>query len=143
MTYPRRMRIPIAIACALVATPAHADDTVAGVYDVKFETMTSDCNPTPIALTRGKLTIAVTKAGVTVDVSPFPTLPGTVKDGKISVGSKRLFGTTVMGLLAKYSATGEVTAGKVELLIIADYSKQVGNKPYCKQPWKVTGDKAR
>ena len=135
------MRIPIAIACALVATPARADDTVAGVYDVTFETMTSNCNPTPIALTRGKLTIAVTKTGITLDVSPFPTLAGTAKDGKLSVGSKRLFGTTVMGLLAKYSATGEVIAGKLDLLFVADYIEQVGNKPHCKQPWKLTGAK--
>lgn len=141
--YARRMRIPIAIACALVAAPAHADDTIAGVYDVTFETMTSDCNPTPIALVRGKATIAITKTGITLDLSPFPKLEGTVKDNKITVGSKRIFGTTVMGLLAKYSATGEVTGGKLELLFVADYIKQQGSKPYCKQPWKVTGGKTR
>jgi len=138
------MRIPIAIACTLAAAPANADDTVAGVYDVKFETMASDCNPPPIRLARGKLTVEVTKTGVTLDVSPFPKLAGTMaKDGKIIVGSKRVFGTTVMGLLAKYSATGEVTAGKLEVLFVADYIKQAGNKPYCKQPWKLTGDKKR
>ena len=138
------MRIPIAIMCALAAAPAYADDTVVGVYDVKFETMTSDCNPTPISLARGTLTIAVTKTGVTLDVSPFPRLDGAVaKDGKITVGSKRVFGTTVMGLLAKYSATGVVTSGKLELLFVAEYIKQTGGKPHCKQPWKLTGEKHR
>jgi hypothetical protein len=139
------MRIPIAIACLLAAAPAHADDTLAGVYDVKCETMTSDCNPPPIALARGKLTIEVTKTGVTVDVSPFPKLAGpAAKDGKIAVASTRVFGTTVMGLLAKYSATGEVTAaGKLEILFIANYIKQAGNKPHCKQPWKITGEKKK
>ena len=129
-------------ACVLVAAPAYADD-VAGVYEVKFETMTSDCNPPPIALSRGKVTVEVTKDGMTFDVSPFPKLAGTIaKDGKISVGSKRVFGTTVMGLLAKYSATGEISAGKLEVLFVADYIKQAGNKPHCKQPWKLTGAKA-
>jgi hypothetical protein len=137
------MRISIALACLLAAAPAYADD-LAGVYDVKFETMTSDCNPTPIAISRGKLTIEVTKTGVTVDVSPFPKLAGSVdKDGKVTVPSSRVFGTTVMGLLAKYSASGQVTAGKLELLFVADYIKQQGNKPHCKQPWKLTGEKKK
>lgn len=138
-----RIAIPIAIACVLAATsPASADD-LAGVYEVKFETMTSDCNPPPLALSRGKVTIEMTKTGISLDVSPFPKLEGTVKDGKISVGSTRVFGTTVMGLLAKYTATAEITNGKIEVLFIANYIKQAGNKPHCKQPWKLTGEKKK
>jgi len=131
----------IVFACLLVATPAFADD-VTGTYDVKFETMASDCNPPPVALGRGKLTIGSKKGSLTLDVSPIPQLAGgAAKDGKVTFKSNRVFGTTVVGLLAKYSATGSVDAGKLELLLVADYIKQTDSKPYCKQSWKVTGGK--
>jgi hypothetical protein len=136
------MRISIAIvAVLLAAAPAYADD-VAGVYDVKIQAMTSDCNPTPIALSKGKLTIATAKKGVTFDISPFPKLDATLTaDGKLTVPLSRVFGTTVMGLVAKYSATGEVAGGKVDVMFVANYIAQAGNKPHCKQPWKITGEK--
>src|SRR5215468_10237323 len=106
----------IVILC-LLASSAIAED-VTGVYDVKFETMASDCNPPPVALGRGKLTIASKKGGLTLDVGPIPQLAGgTANEGKLAFKSNRVFGTTVVGLLAKYSATGEVTGGKLEILL--------------------------
>jgi hypothetical protein len=132
----------IAIVC-LLASSAFAED-ITGVYDVKFETMASDCNPPPVALGRGKLTIGSKKGTLTLDVSPIPQLAGgEANDGKVTFRSNRVFGTTVVGLLAKYSATGDAKGGKIDLLLIADYIKQTDSKPYCKQSWKVTGDKKK
>jgi hypothetical protein len=137
------MRIAIAVFCVLASTPAFADD-VTGTYDVKFETMASDCNPPPVALGRGKLTIGSKKGSLTLDVSPLPQLAGgESNEGKVTFKSNRVFGTTVVGLLAKYSATGDAKGGKIDLLLIADYIKQTDSKPYCKQSWKVTGDKKK
>jgi hypothetical protein len=132
----------IAIVC-LLASSAFAED-ITGVYDVKFETMASDCNPPPVALGRGKLTIGSKKGTLTLDVSPIPQLAGgEANEGKVTFRSNRVFGTTVVGLLAKYSATGDAKGGKVDLLLVADYIKQTDSKPYCKQSWKVTGDKKK
>jgi len=132
----------IAIVC-LLASSAFADD-ITGVYDVKFETMASDCNPPPVALGRGKLTIGSKKGSLTLDVSPLPQLAGGAADeGKVTFKSNRVFGTTVVGLLAKYSASGDAKGGKIDLLLVADYIKQTDSKPYCKQSWKVTGDKKK
>jgi hypothetical protein len=132
----------IAIVC-LLASSAFAED-ITGVYDVKFETMASDCNPPPVALGRGKLTIGSKKGTLTLDVGPIPQLAGCeANEGKVTFRSNRVFGTTVVGLLAKYSATGDAKGGKIDLMLIADYIKQTDSKPYCKQSWKVTGDKKK
>jgi len=137
------MRETVVLLCMLAAAPAFADD-VAGVYDVKFETMASDCSPPPVAIGRGKLTIATKKGGLTLDVSPLPQLAGgTTDEGKVTFKSNRVFGTTVVGLLAKYSATGDVKGSKLDLLVVADYIKQTDSKPYCKQSWKVTGERKK
>src|SRR6516162_9560235 len=80
----------------VAAAPALADENVAGVYDVKFEESGSTCNPPPVALGRGKLTIEVKKGVVTVNTDLIPLMTGTVqKNGKISAKTTKIVGTTV------------------------------------------------
>src|SRR3569832_72370 len=50
----------------------------AGAYDVKFEEMGHNCSPPPVALGRGKLTIATRKSSLVVTID---TIPGKVDDG--------------------------------------------------------------
>lgn len=124
----------------LAATPARADDDVAGVYDATFEEGGSTCNPPPIALRHGKVTIDVKKAGITVNTDLIPQLVGGApKDGTIEAKTLKLVGTTVVGLSARYSIKGRAEGGKTSLVLIADYVRQDTNKPYCTQTWNVRG----
>jgi hypothetical protein len=126
---------------ALTATvPAFADDDVTGTYDVKFEESGSTCNPPPVALGHGKLTIDVKKGALTVNTDLVPQMVGTApKGGAIEAKTLKVVGTTVVGLSGKYSIKGQVGGGNASLVLIADYTRQDTNKPYCQQAWNVTG----
>jgi hypothetical protein len=125
------------------ATPALADESVAGVYDVKFDEAGTTCNPPPVALSRGKLTIEVKKGSLTVNTDLIPIMVGTPqKNGRISAKTLKVLGTTVQGLSAKYSVAGRVENGMLQLVLTAEYVRQDNNKPYCTQAWDVSGLRA-
>ena len=126
--------------CMFLAAPAFADDNVAGVYDVKFEEMASNCSPPPVALGRGKLTIDIKKSSLTVNTDLIPQLVGVPsKGGKINAKTTKVVGTTVVGLSGKYSVAGRVDGAMLSLVLVAEYIKQADNKPYCTQSWNVSG----
>jgi hypothetical protein len=123
-----------------VAAPAFADENVAGIYDVKFEESGSTCNPPPVSLGRGKMTIEVRKGSLTVNTDLIPLMTGSPqKNGKISAKTLKIVGTTVQGLSAKYSVAGRVDGGMLQLVMTAEYIRQDTNKPYCTQAWNVSG----
>ena len=125
---------------AATAAPALADDNVAGVYDVKFEESGSTCNPPPIALGRGKLTIEIKKGSVTVNTDLIPLMVGTPqKNGRVEAKTLKVVGTTVAGLSGKYSVEGRVENSMLQLVLVANYIRQDNNKPYCQQSWNVSG----
>src|SRR5437016_3863253 len=113
------MRTLLTVAVLLAAAaPAFADENVAGVYDVKFEESGSTCNPPPVALGRGKLTIEVKKGAVTVNTDLIPQMVGTVqKAGKVNAKTNKIVGTTVAGLSARYSVAGRVDGGMLQLVM--------------------------
>jgi hypothetical protein len=126
-----------------VATPAFADDNVAGVYDVKFEESGSTCNPPPLTIAKGKLTIEVKKGTVFVNTDLIPQMAGTPqKNGRISAKTLKVVGTTIGGLSARYSVAGRVENGMLQLVMTAEYIRQDTNKPYCTQAWNVAGLRA-
>jgi hypothetical protein len=134
------MIMRILLAVLLAASPALADDSVVGTYDVKFEEMASNCNPVPVSLGRGKLNIDIKKNSVTVNVDLIPQLVGIAqKGGKVNAKTNKIVGTTVVGLLAKYSVAGHVEDGLLQLVLVAEYIKAQDSKPYCTQSWNVTG----
>src|SRR5882724_4057836 len=122
------------------AAPAFADENVAGAYDVKFEESGSTCNPPPVSLGRGKLTIEIRKGSLSVNTDLIPLMTGTPqKNGKISAKTLKIVGTTVQGLSARYSVAGRVDGGMLQLVMTAEYIRQDTNKPYCTQAWNVSG----
>ena len=131
------------VAVLAMSAPAFADENIAGVYDVKFEESGSTCNPPPVSLGRGKLTIEVKKGSVTVNTDLIPLMTGTPqKNGKISAKTLKTVGTTVAGLSARYSVAGRVDGGMLQLVMTAEYIRQDTNKPYCTQAWNVSGLRA-
>jgi hypothetical protein len=132
--------ILIVLGTLAVAAPAFADENVVGVYDVKFEEAGSTCNPPPLTLAKGKLTIEIKKGSMTVNTDLIPIMTGVPqKNGKISAKTLKVVGTTIGGLSAKYSTAGRVDGGMLQLVLTAEYIRQDTNKPYCTQAWNVAG----
>ena len=123
-----------------LASPALADETVAGTYDFKFEEMAHNCDPPPVALARNKLTISVEKTSLRVNTELIPQMVGIAqKNGKVNAKTIKVVGTTVAGLSGKYSVAGHVDDGVLQLVLVAEYIRQDTNKPYCTQSWNVSG----
>jgi type 1 fimbria pilin len=135
------MRIPLIVAALALASPAVADDTVAGTYDVKVEVTASTCDARPETLTNGKLALTVKQAAVTVKLDKVFPMTGELKDGAITAKTTKLIGTAMAGLSARYAVTGHAAGGTVDLVLTAQYIRQDNNKPHCAQAWKVTGTK--
>jgi len=117
-------------------------EDAAGSYDVKFEEMGHNCNPPPVALGRGKLTIATRKNSLVVNIDTIPEMAGVPeKGGKVNAKTvKGAVPTTVGGLDAKYSIAGKIDdGGMLQLVLVAEYIKHDDKKPYCTQSWNVTG----
>jgi hypothetical protein len=122
------------------ASPAFADENVAGTYDVKFEEAGSTCNPNPVTFTKSKVVIDVKKGALRVNIETIYEMVGVPqKNGKISAKTTKIVGTTVQGLSAGYSAAGRVDNGMLQLVLTAEYVRQDNNKPYCTQAWNVGG----
>lgn len=131
------------VAVLAVASPAFADETVVGVYDVKFDESGTTCNPDPATLKTGKVTIDIRGGSLSVQTDTVPVMHGTPqKNGKISAKTLKLMGTTIGGLSARYSVAGRVESGMLQLVLTAEYVRQDNNKPYCTQAWNVAGLRA-
>ena len=128
-----------------IASPAFADD-IGGTYDVKYEEMGSNCNPPPVALVHGQLTITLfaKKNSLAVNIDTIPEMAGVpAKGGKVNAKTTKTVATTVQGLDANYSIAGKLEDGGVlHVVLVAEYIKHADKKPYCTQSWNVTGLKA-
>ncbi len=124
----------------LAASTARADENVAGTFDVKFEEI-GNCNPPPVTLTHGKVVIKVEKNTLSFNTELIPVLTGVPpKNGKINAKTNKIVGTTVVGLSARYSVSGRVEGGMLQLVLTAEYVKQdQHNTAYCTQAWNVNG----
>jgi hypothetical protein len=131
----------LVLVASLGSSVVWAEDA-AGSYDVKFEEMGHNCNPPPVALGRGKLTIATRKNSLVVNIDTIPEMAGIPeKGGKVNAKTvKGAVPTTVGGLDAKYSIAGKIEeGGMLQLVLVAEYIKHDDKKPYCTQSWNVTG----
>src|ERR1051326_3830665 len=134
-----RLLAGLVLVAAMAAT-ASADD-VAGVYDVKFEEMASNCKPIPVTLTKGKLTIEVRKGSLTVNTDLIPQMAGVpAKNGKVDAKTTKFVPSTFQGLDGKYSIAGRVDdSGTLAVVLVAEYQNHDTKKPFCTQSWNVTG----
>jgi hypothetical protein len=126
------------VALVLASSPAHAD--VAGIYDVKYEEVSTNCT-SPLKYPHGKLAVKVKGTGVTVDIDRTPLMQGSVgKGGKVSAKSK-LGHTSLDGMSGVFSVAGKISPeGILSFVMVGEYS--AGGKPLCSQSWNVSGTKA-
>src|SRR5690349_18519465 len=110
---------------ALAASPAMAEITVAGSYDVKFEEMSTNCDPPRFSYNRGTVRIDVNKGSLRVNIDTIPQMFGVpAKSGKVTAKMPKKQATTVQGLDGKYSVSGRVDdSGVLQLVLVAEFTK--------------------
>jgi hypothetical protein len=120
----------------LVCAAASARADVNGIYDVKYEEVSSNCT-SPLRYPAGKLTVKIIGNSITVDIDRTPLMGGIPAGDKISAKSK--VGNTMLdGMQGVFSVAGKVTPeGLIHLVFVGEY--QVKGKPLCSQTWNVTG----
>jgi hypothetical protein len=124
------------------ATPAHADDLVAGSYEVKFEQVSTNCEHPLNYPQHGALKIDVKGADVQVDIERTPLMVGkAARTGKVSVKSPKPGHTMMEGMDGVFSIAGRISSeGMLALVMVGEYT--TGGKPLCTQSWNLSGLKA-
>lgn len=110
---------------------------VLGTYDVRYEEVSSNCEQTSIAMSRGALEITKKKNKIVVDILRFPLMYGAPsKGGKVRAASG-VEKSSIDGVDGKFSVAGRVDEGMISLVFVAEY--YVKGKPLCSQTWNVSG----
>src|SRR5262245_17467165 len=134
---------PVAALLLLAAStaPALADNKVDGLYEVKFEEMSTNCDPPRFAYARGTVKIDIGKASLRVNIDTIPQMAGVPgKSGKINAKTPKKTATTVQGLDGKYGVSGRVDdSGVLQLVLVAEFSKSGETKTLCTQSWNLSG----
>jgi hypothetical protein len=139
-----RQRLAVtALTLVAFAAPAAAQN-VAGSYEVKFDEVSTTCDPVRFTYTRGTVRLDASKTSLRVIVDPTPPISqlsgGAPKSGKINAKTPKKVSTSVQGIDGRYSVSGRVDdAGVLELVLVAEYTRQDNGKPLCTQSWNVRG----
>ena len=128
---------------AALASPALADQKVDGEYEVKFEEMSTNCDPPRFAYQRGTVKIDSAKSSLRVNIATIPQMNGVPgKSGKISAKTPKKSATTVQGLDGTYRVSGRVDEGGVlQLVLVGEFTKSGETKTFCTQSWNLSGVK--
>jgi hypothetical protein len=129
------------LAGVLLATGVARAD-VAGVYEVKYEEVSSNCTRTKLAYAPGTITVKVKGTQMIVDIDRTPPMIGAPpKNGGGNVSARSKLGATMIdGLKGVFSVAGRITAeGTLYLVMTGEYSAD--GKPECTQTWNLSGAK--
>ena len=123
-----------------LAAPASAQN-VAGAYEAKFEEMSTNCDPVRFTYTHSIVRVDTAKSSLRVNIETIPQMVGVpAKSGKINAKTTKKVATTVQGLDGKYGVSGRVDDnGVLQLVLVAEYTRQDNGKPHCTQSWNVSG----
>lgn len=118
-----------------------AAQNVAGNYEVKFEEMSTNCDPVRFTYTRGIVRIDTGKSSLRVNIETIPQMAGVpAKSGKISAKTPKKVATTIDGIDGKYGVSGRVDdSGVLELVLVAELFRKDNGKPLCTQSWNLRG----
>jgi hypothetical protein len=124
-----------------LATPAAAQ-SVAGSYDVKFEEVSTNCDPVRFTYKQSTLKVDTGKSSMRVNIDAIRREMVGVpqKSGKISAKTPKKVATTVDGIDGKYAISGRVDdSGVVDLVLVAELFRHENGRPLCTQSWNVRG----
>jgi len=127
--------ILVAAVVVFASTVAHAD--VQGVYDVKFEEVSTNC-ANPLRYPASKLTVKLVGNSITVDLDRTPLMGGIPSKNETINAKSKLASTMVDGMQGVFSVSGKVNPdGLIHLVMVGEYS--VKGKALCSQAWNVSG----
>ena len=134
---PVTMKLAALVLVTALAGTAAAEE-VAGVYDVKYEAMSSNCT-SPLSFKNGELKIDVRQKSLVVNIDTVPQMVGVadVAKGKINAQTKKVAATIVAGMDGKFSVAGRVQSGVLQLVFVGEYSTK--GHALCTQSWNITG----
>jgi hypothetical protein len=137
---PNRAVLAAALFVTALATPVAAQN-VAGSYEVKFEEMSTNCDPVRFTYTRGIAKVDTGKSlRVNIDTIRREMAGVPQKSGKINAKTPKKVATTVDGIDAKYAISGRVDdSGVVELVLVGEFFFHENGKPMCTQSWNLRG----
>jgi hypothetical protein len=124
-----------------LTVPASAQ-SVAGSYEVKFEEMSTNCDPVRFTYTRSVVRIGTPgKSSLTVNIETIPQMVGVpAKSGKVNAKTPKKVATTIDGVDGKYGISGRVDdEGVLELVLVAELFRKDNGKPLCTQSWNLRG----
>jgi hypothetical protein len=126
---------------AALASPALAETKLDGSYEVKFEEMSTNCDPPRFAYARGMVKIDTGKSSMRVNIDTIPQMAGVPgKSGKINAKTPKKTATTVQGLDGTYRVSGRVDeTGVLQLVLVAEFSVAGQTKTLCTQSWNLSG----
>ena len=129
-----------ALVLAMTLAPALAHADVAGIYDVKFDEVSTNCTA-PLHYAPDKVTITVKGNALQVAIDHTPLMHGVpAKTGKVSAKS-RSGNTMIQGMKGVFSVAGKVTPeGQLALVMVGEYT--ANGKPLCTQSWNVLGPRS-
>jgi hypothetical protein len=135
-------RLVLGLAVLAAAAPAHADESIAGVYTVKFEQSSTNCEHPLAYPPHGTMKIDVKGADMQIDIERTPLMVGkAAKPGKVSAKSPKPGHTPVEGMDGVFSVAGRITTeGMLSLVMVGEY--QTAGKPLCTQSWNLSGLRA-
>ena len=136
--------ILLTLAGILAASPALAQGpNVAGTYEAKFEEMSTNCDPVRFTYTRSIVRVDTVKKSLKVNIETIPQMVGIpAKSGKINAKTPKKLATTITGIDGKYHVSGRVDdSGVLDLVLVAEFTRQDNGKPLCTQSWNLRGVK--
>jgi hypothetical protein len=137
---PKYATVASALVMAMSA-PALAQP-VAGSYEVKFEEMSTNCDPVLFTYKQGVVKVDTAKSSMRVNIDTLRREMAGVpqKSGKISAKTPKKVPTTIEGVDGKYGVSGRVDdQGVLELVLVAELFRHDNGKPLCTQSWNVRG----
>ena len=138
---PNRAVFASSLFVMALATPVAAQ-TVAGSYEVKFDEMSTNCDPVRFTYTRGLVTVDAGKSSLRVNIDSIRREMTGVpqKSGKINAKTPKKVATTIDGVDGKYAVSGRVDdSGVVELVLVGEFFRHDNGKPLCTQSWNLRG----
>ena len=129
-----------ALVIAGSADRAAAQDGTA-TYAVTYLQVADDCEGKGMSFDKGDVVLASGKGKVTVTVPGVPPLEGTQTQKRANSRFKAQAAapTSKPGISGRYSASGRVGKGKIQMVFIAEFYK--GKKPLCTQSWSAQGNR--
>lgn len=124
------------LALLLIGAPEAAAQSQSATFAVSYTEVANDCGDNAMTLRAGEVTLEQGAKDITVRVPGVPPMSGTQSArGKFKAqargDSKR------PGIKARYSASGKVAKGALQMVFIAEYYQ--GKRPLCTQSWSAQG----